>query len=198
MVCLVSYGLVGYDLVWSSCLVLVFLVCSGLACSCLCQPDKFRSGLVWSSWYHLVSSEFVWSVLLCSSLVCLLWFALVCSWLFFCRLISCHWLGFLSLAWFLQIESCFVLVWSTLLYSRLVCSGILGLVFFTSGCLVCCARAGLVGQHSCGIEFSCLSHVLGVVKAARQARPKTTRLARSCSKGCSTIDLVAVKLLSSW
>ena len=153
---MVSYGLVWYDLVCSGCFVLVCLVCSGLACSCLCQPDKFRSGLVWSSWYHLVWPEFVWSVLLCSSLVCLLWFALVCSWLFFRRLLSCHWLCFLSLAWFLLIESCFVLVWSTLLYSRLVCSGIFGLVFFTSGCLVCCARAGLVGQHSCGIEFSCL------------------------------------------
>ena len=80
----------------------------------------------------------------------------------------------LSLAWFLPIESCFVLVWSTLLYSKLVCCDILGLISFTLGCLVCCARAGLVGQHSCGIELSYLSHVLGVVKAAPQARPKTT------------------------
>ena len=82
--------------------------------------------------------------------------------------------GFLSLAWFLPIESCFVLVWSTLLYSRLVCSEVFDLLFFALGCLVRCARAGLVGQHSCGIEFSYLSHVLGVVKAAPQARPKTT------------------------
>ena len=151
-----------------------WLICSGLAWSCLCQPDKFRSGLVWSSWYHLVWPELVWSVLLCSILVCLLWTALVCSWLFFRRLLSCHWLCFLSLAWFLLIESCFVLVWSTLLYSRLVCSSLFGLVLSNLGCLFCCARAGLVGQHSCGIEFSCLSHVLGVVKAAPQARPKTT------------------------
>jgi hypothetical protein len=82
--------------------------------------------------------------------------------------------AFLSLAWFLPIESCFVLICSTLLYSRLVCSENFVLIFFTLGCLVCCARAGLVGQHSCGIEFSYLSHVLGVVKAAPQARPKTT------------------------
>ena len=65
--------------------------------------------------------------------------------------------AFLSLALFLVIglvssdyskESCVVLVWSTLLYSRLVFFGIFGLVFLTSGCLVCCARAGLVGQRS--------------------------------------------------
>ena len=96
LVCVVSYGLVWYDLVCSGPLVLFCLICSGLVCSCLCQPDKFRSGLVWSSWYHLVWPELVWSVLLCSILVCLLWSALVCSWLFFLRLLSCHWLCFLS------------------------------------------------------------------------------------------------------
>ena len=96
-------GLCGF--VWSgmvrSCmfwpLVLVCLICSGLVCSCLCQPDKFRAGLIWSSWYHLVWPECVCSVLLCSSLVCLLWSALVCSWLFFRRLLSYHWLGFFRL-----------------------------------------------------------------------------------------------------
>ena len=35
------------------------------------------------------------------------------------------------------------------------------LVWFTLVCAVCCARAGLVKQHDCGIECSCLSQYVG-------------------------------------
>ena len=35
------------------------------------------------------------------------------------------------------------------------------LVWFKLVCAVCCARAGLVKQHDCGIECSCLSQYVG-------------------------------------
>ena len=140
---MVWYGMIVYvlaDLFWSVWFVLVLpaRVCTSLLSFALVWfglPGITWSGLSWSGLFFFALFWSVcfgphWSVLGRSSAGCFLVIGFA----------SCH---------------CFVLVWSTLLHSRLVCFGIFGLVFFTSGCLVCCARVGLVGQHSCGIEFSC-------------------------------------------
>ena len=123
------------DLFWS---VWFVLVLPARVCASLTSFALVWFGLPGITWSGLSSSGLFCFALVWSS-------ALVRIGLFLAILPQA---AFLSLAWFLPIESCFVLVWSTLLYSRLVCSGIFGLVFFTSGCLVCCAPAGLVGQRS--------------------------------------------------
>ena len=119
---MISYVLA--DLFWYVWFVLVLLarVCASLTSFALV-------------WFGLPG--ITWSGLSSSGLFCFALVWSVCS--------GSHWsvLGnfpqaaFLSLAGFLLIESCFVLVWSTLLYSRLVCSEIFGFRYFGLSCLLC-------------------------------------------------------------
>ena len=84
---------------------------SRLSCRfCPCWSGGFRTVLVWSSWY-------TFSGLIAFALFC---FAhLVCISLVEAALSQA---GVLSLSSVLSCSLCSVLVWSTLLYSRLVCS----------------------------------------------------------------------------
>ena len=54
---------------------------------------------------------------------------------------------------------CLTLDWSAMVF--LVDLFFYSLVWFKLVCAVCCARAGLVKQHDCGIECSCLSQYVG-------------------------------------
>ena len=69
-----------YGFVWPWPSVLIDLRWSHLSGRfCLCWSGGVPTVLVWSSWYTLVRSDLVCSVLRCPSLVCSLWSALVWS-----------------------------------------------------------------------------------------------------------------------
>ena len=74
--------------------------------------------------------------------------------------------GLFSLGSVLSCSLWSVLVWSTLPYIRLDLAFLVSLFFyslvwFKLVCAVCCALAGLVKQHGCGIKCSGLSHYVG-------------------------------------
>ena len=83
-------------------------------CFCPCWSGGVRTVLVWSSWY-------TWSDLISFALFC--FSHLVCIGLVEAALFQA---GDLSLRSVLSCSLCSVLVWSTLLYSRLVCSCLFG------------------------------------------------------------------------
>ena len=110
---------------------------------------------------YLGRHDLVCSVLLCPSLVCSLWSALVRSRLLCSRQACSHCarscLVRSGLFWCCPL--CFTLDWSALVF--LVGLFLYSLVWFKLVCPICCARAGLVRQHDCGMECSCLSEYVG-------------------------------------
>ena len=114
--------------------------------------------LVWRGLYcpglvvliYLVRSDLV--ALFCFPKSCV--FALVCIGLVEAALFQA---GVSVPFWFGPL--CFTLDWSAVVF--LVSLFSYSLVWFKLVCAVCCARAGLVKQHDCGIERSCLSQYVG-------------------------------------
>ena len=106
------FGLPGFSFMRSGLTVRSWSRLSGRFCPC--WSGGVRTVLVWSSWY-------TWSGLIAFALFC---FAhLVCIGLVEAALFQA---GVLSLSSVLSCSLCSVLVWSTLLYSRLVCSCLFG------------------------------------------------------------------------
>ena len=104
------FGLAGFSSykIWSDCSVLVSSVWSLF---CPCWSGEVRTVLVWSSWSGLIAfALFCFAHLVCIGLVEAALFQA----------------GVLSLSSVLSCSLCSVLVWSTLLYSRLVRSCLFG------------------------------------------------------------------------